>query len=422
MKSTPRSNRSSTDANCPPYDESDRLKTAKPPAPEPSTTSTAAAAAGSSTTTTSRRAQPVRQTRINPQRSATLNRSNNPLSSSNAPAPEQPINILPGVTHFADAISALPRELVRHFTLLKEVDAKIFAPEETLFQLLDDALNTPVPDIPRQQNTDASNSAVANAHRHANASIFGLFQPPPMDPPEVFDPANLPRRKLFHETAMKIQELLVSLEEKNHVIATANDVLNKQLARIEEIWPHLEAEFSDEAKWGSTTHWAYIDNRQQQKANEKQAERSRRDGAAALSAAAEKLAEDAASRGSGKQGAGKKGGAGKNAGNDDTDKNQDSAGTGKKGAGAKSRKPLPDSQPVGLGISNAGSGTTASKRRKTENAKSNGGTPTERAMSTVYGSGAKQRTTSPRETPAPEGGTGKKRKALPTASNQTKKR
>ncbi len=59
---------------------------------------------------------------------------------------DQPIDVFPAVTHFVDAISALPKELVKHFTLLKEVDAKVHVPEQNLFQLVDAALNSPVPD------------------------------------------------------------------------------------------------------------------------------------------------------------------------------------------------------------------------------------------------------------------------------------
>ncbi|KAK4238454.1 hypothetical protein C8A03DRAFT_33541 [Achaetomium macrosporum] len=384
------------------------MKTAKPPVPEGATGS-------------SRRAQPVRQTRVNPPRTSSLNRLN-PLAS--APAPEQPINILPGVTHFADAITALPKELVRHFTLLKEVDAKIFAPEAALFQLLNEALNTPAAVFTRPLNDASSSTASVSAPANAQNTIAGVTNPPP--PPSegsvssVFHPANIPRRTLFRDTALKIQGMLVSMEEKNHLIATANDALQKQLSRIEDIWPHLEAEFSDEAKWGSTTHWAYVENRQA-KANDKQAERSRREGAATLSAAAQQLAEEAAARSNDrKQALAAK----KNSKNQTTDADGDKAqDSGKKSQGAKARKPLPDSGPVGLGISNpAPSGTAPpNKRRKVEAAKPNGGTPTERAMSTVFNNNAsKQKTTSPRETPAPESGN-KKRKALPTSSNQAKR-
>ncbi|AEO61404.1 hypothetical protein MYCTH_97015 [Thermothelomyces thermophilus ATCC 42464] len=377
------------------------MKTAKPPAPEGVT--------GSS------RRQPVRQTRVNPPRTSSLNR-NNPLAG--APASEQPINILPGVTHFADAITALPRELVRHFTLLKEVDAKIFAPEAALLQLLHDALNTPPPDLSRPVNDALSSTASVSAPMSTTGPANPAAPPSDATTSSVFDPANIPRRTLFRDTALKIQEILVSLEEKNHVLATANDALQKQLARIEDIWPHLEAEFSEEAKWGSATHWAYVENRQA-KANDKQAERSRREGAATLSAAAQALAEEAAARSSDrKQAIAAKKNAKNQAADADSDKVQDS---GKRAQGTKSRKPLPDHGPVGLGITSAPSGgASASKRRKVAESKSNGATA-ERAMGSVFGANSTRRgTTSPTETPAPEGGN-KKRKALPTSSSQAKK-
>jgi len=382
------------------------MKTAKPPAPEGAT--------GSS------RRQPVRQTRVNPPRTSSLNRAN---SLASAPAAEQPIDILPGVTHFTDAITALPKELVRHFTLLKEVDAKIFAPEAALLQLLHSAVNTPALELARPLNDASSSVASVSAPTSAHNSTTEPANPsaPSSDgaASSVFDPANIPRRTVFRDTALKIQEMLVSLEEKNHVIATANDALQKQLSRIEDVWPHLEAEFSEEAKWGSATHWAYVENRQA-KANDKQAERSRREGAATLSAAAQALAEEAAARSSDrKQAMAAKKSAKNQAADADGDKAQDG---GKKAPGGKSRKPLPDSGPVGLGITPGPPGAAPTGKRRKVEAKPNGGTPTERAMGSVFGTNAaKQRTTSPRETPAPESGN-KKRKALPSSSGQAKKR
>ncbi|KAK3338651.1 hypothetical protein B0T25DRAFT_555280 [Lasiosphaeria hispida] len=392
------------------------MKTAKPPAPEGSASS-------------NRRAQPVRQTRTNPPRTSSLNRGNSFASS---PVQEQPIDIFPAVTHFADAITALPKELVRHFTLLKEVDAKIFAPEAALFQLLDAARKAPIPDPARSLDDASSSVAPASAPMSAQNSSSGAA--PNTNLPAVlsndgsahaalFDPSNLPRRQLFRQTAFKIQEMLVSLEEKNHVISTANDALQKQLGRIEEIWPHLKGEFSEEAKWGSTTHWAYADNRTS-KASNAQAERSRREGAATLSAAAQQLAEEAAARSSDrKQALAAKKNSKAHAAEAEADgKPQE---TTKKSQGNKSRKtPADAAAPVGLGIS-ATAPTTASapsKRRKVDHNKTNGGAPMERALSSVFGGNApKTKTTSPRETPAPENGS-KKRKALPTSSNQAKKR
>ncbi|KAK4167430.1 putative transcriptional regulatory protein [Cladorrhinum sp. PSN259] len=375
------------------------MKTAKPPAVE---------GGGSS----SRRAQPVRQTRINPPRNSSLHRGN---SFTSAPVQEQPIDVFPGVTHFADAITALPKEIVRHFTLLKEVDAKIFQHEGKLFEKLRDALDTPPSvDTTSSRLHDASNSVVpGSTPMSVQASSVGA-------------PTDLaPRRQLFLETGWKLQEMMVSLEEKNHVLLAANDALEKQMRRIDEIWPRLESEFSDEAKWGSTTHWAYVDNRQAQqqaKTNEK-AERSRREAVATLSAAAQHLAEEAAARSNDrKQAIAAKKSNKTQVAEPDGDKSGEPT---KKTQGAKSRKAAAEAAaPVGLGITTGAPAAPAPvKRRKVETAKtSNGATPAERAMSTVFGANTtKTKTTSPRETPVPESGP-KKRKALPTSSGQAKKR
>ncbi|KAK3371497.1 hypothetical protein B0T24DRAFT_595299 [Lasiosphaeria ovina] len=393
------------------------MKTAKPPAAD-------------GAPSLSRRAQPVRQTRINPPRTSSLNRGN---SFQSGPAQEQHIDIFPAVTHFTDAISALPKELVRHFTLLKEVDAKIFAPEAALFQLLDAAaLKAPAPDPARSLNDASSSVAPGSTPMSAQNSSFGAavttntHTAPSHDgstSAAAFDDSNMPRRQLFRQTAYKIQEMLVSLEEKNHVISTANDAMHKQLGRIEEIWPHLESEFSEEAKWGSTIHWAYVENRQA-KTNNAQAEKSRREGAATLSAAAQQLAEEAAARSSDRKQAlaAKKNSKNNAADAEAENKPQESA---KKSQGSsKSRKPPAEpAAPVGLGIAPVppSAAPAPSKRRKVESANANGGAPMERAMSTVFGSNtSKPKTTSPRETPAPETA-GKKRKALPTSGSQAKK-
>ncbi|RKU44654.1 hypothetical protein DL546_002428 [Coniochaeta pulveracea] len=400
------------------------MKTAKPPAVE--------ATAGSS-----RRAQPVRQTRTNPPRTtgASLNRTD---SLNGGHHHEQPIEIFPAVTHFTDAITALPKDLVRHFTLLKEVDAKVFAPEEALFQLVDAALHAPLPDPARSVNDASSSIAPASAPMSAQNSSSGVVfngqfpGVPSTDEaanPALFDPSNLPRRQLFRQTALKIHDMLVSLEEKNHVISGANEALDRQLNRIEELWPHLEGEFSDEAKWGSTTHWAYLDNRIAKANSNSQAERSRRDGAAALSAAAQQLAEEAAARSNDRKQAVAAKKNSKNQQANETDGQGKHQEPSRKSVAGKSRKPAAPATEtdggVGLGISNPSpaNGTTAApKRRKVDKQQANAGSGAgvEKAMASVFGaSAAKPKTTSPRGTPAPEAT--KKRKALPTSSNQAKR-
>lgn len=394
----------------------------------------------------SSRRQPVRQTRTNPSRAnSTLNGLAGRNSHSGASNAEQPIDIFPGVTHFADAITALPKELVRHFTLLKEVDAKIFAPEEALFQLVDAALETPppLPTVAAQPlvNDASSNIAASSAPMSTQNSSNGraptdptLHQPPAVVP-NVFDPSNLPRRQLFRQTAFKIQEMLVSLEEKNHVISTANDALQKQLNRIDDVWPHLEREFSDEAKWGSDTHWAYPENRAARAANTV-AERTRREGAASLSAAAQVVdAGDAAARSDARKQAVAAKKSQKNQ-HQDSDRD-DHEGKGKEGTGKKApakRKPAAKASDardapasIGLGISGQAeaSNTPAPKRRKVEKPPANGGTPTP-AVNAVFSNAKETKTkasASPRATPNPEQPAPKKqRKALPNSNGQAKKR
>lgn len=94
----------------------------------------------------------ARQTRTNPSRtSKTLGRSSfayghglmeDPTSS---PVPH---GFYPALTHFTDAITALPREFRRHNSLLKEVDAKAWALEDNLLQLLKDSSETPATPYP----------------------------------------------------------------------------------------------------------------------------------------------------------------------------------------------------------------------------------------------------------------------------------
>lgn len=366
---------------------------------------------------------------------------------SGANAAEQPIDIFPGVTHFADAITALPKELVRHFTLLKEVDAKIFAPEEALFQMIDAALDTPKPDTVPSPNSDFSSNAILNsAPMSAQNSSSGIvanghpitqLSAEGSTAPSVFDPSNLPRRQLFRQTALKISEMLVSLEEKNHVISTANEALQKQLERVDDIWPHLANEFSEEAKWGSDTHWAYPENRAARALNS-QAERTRREGAANLSAAAQVLAEEAAARSDARKQALAAKKSQKNhlheSEHDDHDGKNKEAPTkkphsvSKRKTAAASAASASTESPVSVGLGIIGqtgvSGTSAPKRRKVEKP-ANGSTPTERAMTAVFSNTKETKTkasASPRSTPAPDQPAPKKRKALPNSNGQSKKR
>ena len=172
---------------------------------------------------------------------------------------------------------------------------------------------------------------------------------------------------------------LAILDEKNHVMNTAMEALDRQLRRCESSYPHIEDEISEEARYGSMTHWAYTD-----KAGEKKSilvgERTRR----SQNIQDAKDAEGASIRSDLRREAVKSSKARNQHIDSDFD---DSRITGKKGqTGAKGRR-IADSNyganGVGLGIANAAA--PPSKRRKTEKA-AIGGLPMERAMSSVYGS------------------------------------
>ncbi|KAI9841621.1 MAG: hypothetical protein M1838_003493 [Thelocarpon superellum] len=264
------------------------------------------------TTTASGRRQPVRQTRTNPPRAPAVAPRAHPAGraadttarSGRPPADAQP-GFFPAITHFTDAITALPKEVVRHFTLLKEVDAKACGPEETLGQLTDLALHTPPP--PRNPPSAASTS-VAPSAGSANpplpaqdasapdAVVEHSRRGPDAAQPDA-DAASMARRHLFLNLRYVLSEMLMTLDEKNHVIATANEALQKQLVRANSSFPYIDHEISDEARYGSLTHWAYTD-KTAGKVNGAvgTAERSRRDVAAAngLAAAAAALNEEAA--------------------------------------------------------------------------------------------------------------------------------
>ena len=102
--------------------------------------STALEASGSSS-----RRQPLRQTRTNPARTS-LNITSTVDVSGDAQdgANEESPGFFPAITHFTDCITALPKEMIRHYQMLKEVDAKIYGPEEKLGQLLSAGLRAPM--------------------------------------------------------------------------------------------------------------------------------------------------------------------------------------------------------------------------------------------------------------------------------------
>lgn len=209
-----------------------------------------------------------RQTRTNPTRtSRTVGsslRQNSLISNPATAVVNEPHGFYPAITHFTDAITALPREYRRHTSLLKEVDAKAWAPEENLQTLLKACIAAqPAHEtFTAPQPTDDASSSIADAQtqRSAANSVISL---PIENASQVsatsLDPATLKHRRLFYDLRVTLTEMMVTMDEKNHVVNNANEDLSRHMRRIEAIFPHIASEVSEEARLGSMTHWAYTD-------------------------------------------------------------------------------------------------------------------------------------------------------------------
>ncbi|KAF7586596.1 hypothetical protein BBP40_008641 [Aspergillus hancockii] len=191
--------------------------------------------------------QSVRQTRTNPSRtSKTLGRSSfaygHTSMADTPPTPPVAHGFYPALTHFTDAITALPREFRRHNSLLKEVDAKAWALEDNLMQLLKDSSES------QAQPVDPAPKNVGAAQE--DPLTRGL--------PQALDSQDhTNRRALLGQVRLALTDLMMTADEKNHVISNANDELDRQLLRLDTIFPFIAGEISEEARLGSLSHWAY---------------------------------------------------------------------------------------------------------------------------------------------------------------------
>ena len=357
--------------------------------------------------TASNRRQPVRQTRTNPARTATniVQHQAGALAQARDGDRNANTGFYPAITHFTDAITALPKEMVRHYTMLKEVDAKTHGPEALLGQYLNAALKAP--SHLRQQTPRTQANKAENATHIATAT-----DPPCADhagngsqPKACDDPAYSARRGHFHNMRLAMLEMLQTLDEKNHVLNTAIDSLDKQMRRCNSSYPHIEDEISEEARYGSLTHWAYTEKSAEKKGMIA-GERTRR-AANTAAAAAQQEAEGAARRSEARREAL----AARKHRNQHVDSDFDEGRAISKNlkSGGKGRKAAEANLGTALGLGLLNGGAPPNKRRKVD--KAMGGLPAERAMASVYGANGgtgRGLASSPRDIPGNDAA-GKKR-------------
>lgn len=310
--------------------------------------------------------------------------------------------------------------------MLKEVDAKTYGPEEALGRLVAEIRKAPVPSRKRAHSTQGHQAIGTGMWAHprrfeqpADDLTVSAHREPTRseaDHHHSADPANLQRRHLVRDLLLTLNEMLGTLDEKNHVMSTANDFLDKQLARCESSFRHLGNEISDEARFGSSNHWAYIAKVAQKKGT-LAVERNRRDAAAnnpgggagpehdGVVSRSELRREALAARKNRNNQLDHEFDDGRSAAQN-TNRKAQTNGKGRKAAEAVS---VANGTGVGLGIANAPSPIgPPSKRRKVEKPGAGAtpvGLPIERAMGTVFGSNgaaARKTSSSPRNTPTAE--------------------
>ncbi|EMD93259.1 hypothetical protein COCC4DRAFT_70730 [Bipolaris maydis ATCC 48331] len=334
-----------------------------------------------------------------------------PEASTSAPG------FLPALTHFTGAVDAFPKEIIKHFSMFKEVEAKLHDPEHLLEELLDEIAHQPV--TTRAQASAAGQNA-AGAENSAN----------PSQNPETLSPeeqATIRKRQLFYRLRMLIANMLPTLDEKLVVLQGAKATKDKGLMRMHHSYAQLDGEISDEARYGSLTHWAYADKEEKKKGGQSH-ERQRREVAAAnnLAAAAQHVhdVDSIAAKSEARREA-------MHANKRNRHQQVDSDFDDRPAKKPQKRKPAPaetaptpENRGIGLGISSNGAGTNG-KRKKTEKALAAAvpaAPPMERSTSSALKavSNGARGGSSPRGTPVPENSAAKRKPRAAPAPAQRK--
>ncbi|KAG5419093.1 hypothetical protein I9W82_002860 [Candida metapsilosis] len=150
--------------------------------------------------------------------------------------------LLPGLNDISDAFEALPLDIVKYFTLLKEIDAK--------------CINT-VPQINHRIKSYIDNLHVGDTEgegEDGQGQVHGDNQ--------VQELARKQKRESSQLNIIKnkINEIIPCLEEKMHVTSVATDLLNKHMRRINQDYKLIiqNNEIPENIRIGPLVHPAMI--------------------------------------------------------------------------------------------------------------------------------------------------------------------
>ncbi|KAF2857652.1 hypothetical protein K470DRAFT_260593 [Piedraia hortae CBS 480.64] len=168
----------------------------------------------------------------------------------------------PALQYFSDAVATLPRESIRQITQLKEVEAKLFESQDQLGVILDRIKAMPDPQArcrpvngPERSATKHFGNAEVAINGKSAAQASSKESATAGEVEQTTDEQS--RRRLCLDARTLACNMFPVMEEKNIVLAEANRVLSQQLMRFDSVLPHLDEEISEEARLGSSTHWAY---------------------------------------------------------------------------------------------------------------------------------------------------------------------
>lgn len=317
---------------------------------------------------------------------------------------EREPGFFPAITQFTDAVTALPKEVISQLTMLKEVEAKVHGPEQDLLKLADEISALP----PAQRYQSTGQTAAQSLAGSVNGSVYNGNASPAAHHSgreiqssqlrvDDLHTSDMNRRQLCKNLSVYIHALNPILDEKIAVLHTANESLRMQLERMHSIYPFIDLEISEEARLGSTSHWAYVDRGETKKPGPTAGRGVR--------AYADADGDMAASRSEARREAM----LAKKHRSNQVDSDFEDRPPSKKPHGNKGRKHGDGDKSVGLGITN---GAGQPKRRKIEKG-------TEKAMAGTLAQ-VKGAAGSPRETPGSEFAPVKRKKPGPAPGTKKK--
>lgn len=209
----------------------------------------------------------------------------------NEPAIPTAPGFFPAITHFTDGVAALPKEVQRHFTMLKETEGKAYAPDQAIAELVTAIARLPPAPRPQTQERPMPFMQLPMANSvnggSAHGSVIDGVAPAGLnsdiDMPDASQSQQQPtadehanrRHDLYGRLHYQVNEMTKILEEKNMVLQTANETLGRQLIRLESSFPHIDNELSEDARLGSNTHWALPHMKELRRTNGTTTERRR---------------------------------------------------------------------------------------------------------------------------------------------------